>query len=215
MNLKLKRFFIFLVGSLGVALANAIVVKANLGNTAWGIAAINIIKNNPTISFGLAIGFLNVFIFIVCRIVERKYRPLMDTVGLILSLFFGVVIAFFEKMLIPIEPTTYVGKMMFLVLGIIFMAYTIVVYLKANFFKFPFDDSLVVFGDNIFKGNYALGSYLGMGIASVIAIAFGLLSGGIIGFNIYTIIIVVVFGPIINFFFKHTKWVDKFLELDK
>ncbi len=212
MNFNYKRILVFILGALGVAFANAVVIKANIANTAWGIAAMNIDNFSENVSFGLAMSLLNIFVFILCRIVERKYQIIKDTIGLVLSFFFGVVIDFFSGVIAFMPAESLAIRYLYLVTGIVLMTYTIVVYLKTDVFKFPFDDSIVVFGENIFKGKVAFGSYLGMAIAALIALAFGLLSGTILGFNIETLVISIVFGPMIGFFFKNTNWVDKILE---
>ncbi len=206
-----KKILVFIVGALGVAFANALVVQANIANTAWGIAAMNIDAYTDAISFGFAMSYLNIFVFILCRIVERKFRIIKDTIGLILSFFFGVAIEFFQKTIYFIPTDSIVTRYILLVFGIVLMTYTIVVYLKSDVFKFPFDDSIVIFANGFFNGKVAFGSYLGMAIAAIIALGFGLASGTIIGFNIQTVVISIAFGPLIGFFFKHTNWVDKII----
>ncbi|MFV0441387.1 MAG: hypothetical protein ACK5LV_08885 [Lachnospirales bacterium] len=208
MTKEIKRLLVFVLGILGTALGNALIFNANLGNTAWGVVAVNINRYNSNISEGFALGILSCVVFILCRFVEKEFNLIKDIVGLMMSLIFGSLISLFSNLTQFLVFDTFLLQFFVLILGIVILAFSIVVYLKADIFKLPFDDSVVVFAKNLFKNNIAYGSYFCVFLAFIITMVFVTLTGNLYGFNFITVIICIIFGPILDIFFKKSKWID-------
>ncbi len=213
MNLLQKKQLIFFIGITLNAIANAFLFKASLASTAWGIAAMNL-ATTLNITPGFTISIIGCVLFVVCRVIENKKPTLYSFVGLAGSFVFGFYIDFFLNIIsiLPVSPTL---NILYMVFGIILLAFSIAIYLKANYIVLPIDETLKVVSDRFFSGNMAKGGYLIFTIAIMIALVSGFfINHDLKGFSLYSIIIFFAFSPIINYFSKSTKKLSQFLELD-
>ncbi len=220
MNIQTKRWLMVIVAILINALGNAMLAYSNLGNTYWGIAAINITmvsgeKFGIPMEFGTAIIIITLCLFVYNRIALKKYRPVLDTLSLIITVTFGLIINFFISILsltINLEGNFILANVVWLV-GLLLMTSSISMYLKPNLIVPAFDENMGVFAKIFFNGNFAKAGYLATAVAMVIVAVCSILRGALpIGFTWYALVVFFIFGHLINFFFTHMKFYDKFIE---
>ncbi len=213
MDIKLRRWTVVILAIIANALGNAMLAYANLGNTYWGVAAQNI-SAYTGIEFGTAIIAITVTLFIYNRIALKQYRPLLDTLSFIVTVSFGIFINMFYGLLatyVPIENNPVLANIIWAG-GLIIMTMSISMYLKPHLIVPAFDENMDVFAKLYFNGNYAKAGYLAMVISMVVILVVGLLNDKtFLGFNLYSLFVIVVFAPMIQFWFNHMKGYDKFI----
>lgn len=208
---KIKERTILLFVSLTInAFANSLIAKAALGNSAWGVLALNI-SGLLNVAFGTGIIIASVIAFVVSRIIERKYDPVKDTLGLMAGIFYGSYINVFSYLIRDLPADTLLIRIILLVAGLLLMTFGISMYMRANVLLLPFDDSLKVVKENVTNGNIVTASYLVFGSVFLGALICGYFAGNIQGFTIGTVIIFFVFGKFIDFYDKHTKFIDDYI----
>ncbi len=214
MNVQTKRWLMVIIAILLNALGNAMLAYPGLGNTYWGIAATNL-SELTGISFGNAIIAITLCLFIFNRIALKEYRPLLDTLSLIITLVFGKLIDMFIYLLANnIDLTNnYILANVIWVAGLLIMTASISMYLKPNLIIPAFDENMGVFAKIFFNGNFAKAGYLATAVAMVITAVCSILRGELpVGFTLHALVVFVIFGHLINFFFAHMKAYDKFIE---
>ncbi len=220
-NIRIYATLLSILGILLNALANAFVAKAFLGNTPIGITAMNM-SSSFNMTFGTAITILCVISFVLARIISRSYRPIADTIGLIISIVFGVIIDMFTVMLEVLPMTNALYQWIYCMFGLLVMTLSIALYIKADVIILAFDDLMNKVRIHLTGGNFTKASNIVFTIFIIFAIAFGLLGEhsigmyGIVGINFASIIIFFAFGPLIGLYTKILeKPLNKFLALDE
>lgn len=211
MDLTRKKQIIFLIGITLNALGNAFMFKASIASPAWGLAAMNM-SNAFHITEGMAVALCGTLVFCVSRILEKKIPSILNWLGLIFSYFFSFFIDIFKKILEGL-PNSDILNVVYTIIGITLIAYAVGIYMKANYILLPIDEGLGIASNKLFKGNFTKGGYLFFGIAIGIATISGIIGDKFIGFTIATVIIYFCFSPMIDFFSKNSKYIDKFLEI--
>lgn len=195
------------------ALGNAMVAYSQLGNTYWGVAAQNI-SALTNIQFGTSILLITLVLFTFNRIALKKYRLLLDTLSLIVTISFGLLINFFSEILIAnvnIANNVILANIIW-VLGIILMTSSISMYLKPNLIIPAFDENMGVLAKLYCKDNLVKAGYLAMVVAMVVTLIVGIINDTTFyGFNIYTLLVIIFFGPLVNLFYKHFKIYDRYI----
>lgn len=214
MDLKTKRWLMVIFAIILNAFSNALLAFANLGNTYWGVAALNIEKYTG-LQFGTSLLTIMLGLFILNRILLKEYRPILDTISLLITLFQGTLINWFVILLennIDYSNSAIFRNFLWLV-GYMLMALSISMYLKPNLVIPALDENMGVFAKLYFKDNFIKSGYLCMSIAMVIILVFGILNNmQFYGFNIHSVVIILTFGYFTDYFFKHMKKYDKFIE---
>ncbi len=220
MNIQTKRWLMVIFAILINALGNAMLVYPRLGSTYWGIAAENLMlavteKIGIPIEFGTAIIIITLCLFVYNRIALKEYRPVLDTLSLFVTVIFGVIINMFTALLekyVIIENNPVLAHIVWVV-GLLLMCMSISMYLKPNLIVPAFDENMGVFAKIFFNGNFAKAGYLATAVAMVIVAGCSLVRGALpTGFTVYALVIFFIFGHLINFFFTHMKFYDKFIE---
>ncbi len=220
MNIQNKRWLMVIVAILINALGNAMLAYSNLGNTYWGIAALNITavsqdKFGKTMEFGTAILVITLCLFVYNRVALKEYRPVLDTLSLIITVVFGLIINFFMAILVKtvnLEGNFILANIVWLG-GLLLMTSSIAMYLKPNLIVPAFDENMGVFAKIFFKGDFAKAGYLAAAVAMIITAVCSIIRGALpIGFTVYAVVVFFAFGHLINFFFNHMKFYDKFIE---
>ncbi len=214
MNKQTKRWIMVIFAILLNALGNAMLAYAGLGNTYWGIAAVNL-SELTGIQFGTSILVITLCLFVYNRIALKEYRPVLDTLSLIVTVSSGLLInmfyAFLAKYVILTDKIILTNVVW--MLGLLLMTSSIAMYLKPNLIVPAFDENMGVFAKIYFKGNFAKAGYLAMAVAMIITLVVSLIRGAMpVGFTLYALFVILTFGHLINFFFNHMKLYDKFIE---
>ncbi len=220
MNVQTKRWLMVILAILMNALGNAMMAYTNLGNTYWGIAALNITavsqdKFGKPMEFGTAILIITLCLYVYNRIALKQYRPVLDTLSLIITVTFSLFINFFIAVLsktVNLEGNLVLANVLWAG-GLLLMTASISMYLKPNLIVPAFDENMGVFAKIFFNGNFAKAGYLATAVAMVITAICSIIRGALpIGFTLYALVVFVIFGHLINFFFAHMKFYDKFIE---
>ncbi len=214
MKTQTKRWIMVILAILINALGNAMLAYANLGNTYWGIAAVNI-SELTGIQFGTSILVITLTLFVYNRIALKEYRPVLDTLSLIITVCFGLLINMFTALLAKYVVLTdnIILTNIVWIIGLLLMTSSIAMYLKPNLIVPAFDENMGVFAKLYFKGDFAKAGYLAMVVAMVIVAVVSLIRGALpIGFTLYALFVILTFGHFINFFFNNMKFYDKFIE---
>ncbi len=215
MSLQIKRWSMVWVGIFIAALGNAMLAYSGLGNTYWGIAAENI-SALTGFQFGTSIFILMSGLFVYNRIALKSYRPVLDTLSFITSILFSMFINMFIALL---ASTVNLADNYYLTLavwffGIILMTLGITMYVKINLIVPAFDENMGVFAKLYFNGSFAKAGYLCIAVALVITVIVGFINDKtFLGFNLYTLFIILTFSHFIQFFMDHMKFFDKFVEV--
>ncbi len=209
MNKKyISRTLVSIISILANALSLAIVFESNVSNTTIGMSAENI-GITLNITDGQALTIILVTCFILSRIISGSFRPLLDSAGFILALLFGYVVDLFDDIVSLIPHESYIASLVMLFLGLCLMTFTISAYIRANVILMPIDDFMATIRTAFFKGNITVASYFLN--ASFLAIT-GLCwwyNGYVESLNILTLIIFLIFSPMIGWFENNTKFIDK------
>ncbi len=214
MNTQTKRWMMVILAILINALGNAMLAYAGLGNTYWGIAAVNI-SELTGIQFGTSILVITLCLFVYNRIALKEYRPVLDTLSLIITVCFGLLINMFYALLAKYVVLTdnFILTNVVWIIGLLLMTSSIAMYLKPNLIVPAFDENMGVFAKIYFNGNFAKAGYLAMAVAMVIITVVSLIRGALpVGFTVYALFVILTFGHFINFFFNNMKFYDKFIE---
>ncbi len=212
MNLLQKRRIVFAFGISTCALANALLFKAKLASTAFGIAAMNI-SDAFNITTGIALFIINCLFFVICRVVEKKKPTLRNFIGLFGSLLLGFYIDFFSN-LISVLPVSPALNLFYMTSGVVLLAFSISTNIKASYIVFPLDESIKIISYRFFKGNLAKGGYIVYSFALIVALILGVfISHNLLGFSIYSVVIFFALSPLLEFFARSTKQINRFLEI--
>ncbi len=214
MNIQTKRWMMVIIAIIFNALGNAMLAYPGLGNTYWGIAATNL-SALTGITFGNSIIAITVCLFIFNRIALKQYRPILDTLSLIITVTFGRLIDMFIGILATNVDLTnnFILANVVWVVGLLLMTASISMYLKPNLIVPAFDENMGVFAKIFFNGNFAKAGYLATAVAMVIVAVCSLIRGAMpVGFTWYALVVFFIFGHLINFFFNNMKFYDKFIE---
>lgn len=214
MDIKIKRWLMVIFAIILNSFSNALLAFANLGNTYWGVAALNI-EQYTGLRFGTSLLIIMLGLFILNRILLKEYRPILDTVSLVVTILQGslinVFIVFLENNID--YNNSYLLQNFIWLLGFLLMTVSISMYLKPNLITPALDENMGVFARLYFKGNFIKSGYLCMSIAMVIVLVFGILNNmNFYGFNIHSLIMIFTLGYFTDFFFKNMKIYDKFIE---
>jgi uncharacterized protein len=185
---SLLRWLIFLIGLLIMAFGIALMIKANIGSAPWDVLHIGLYYQ-----FGLTIGTWSIiigFFVIGLTVLLTKKRPLF---GAFLNMFLvGIFIDFYLFLPILKTPSSFMGKLVMLLIGIIIIGYGIGLYIGANCGAGPRDSLMLALTEKI-----GLKVQWVRGIMELIVLLFGWLLGGPV--SIGTLIFSFSIGSVVAF----------------
>ncbi len=196
---KLERtvqFIIYFFGIIVMSFGIVLTIKADIGVAPWDVLHIGLYKQ-----FGLTIGTWNIivgiFILAISSIIMKKWPQFGAYLNMI---FVGLFIDVF--MIIPIEPSVIVYKLLILISGIFLLAVGMGIYISAQFGTGPRDSLMMAL--HVKKGWKVANVRLIMEVSVLIV---GWLLGGPV--HVGTIIISLFIGHIsgltIPYFYKKTE----------
>lgn len=186
-----RRLLFFIIGLFILALGISTMIEADLGAASWD--ALNVgLSETIGLTVGTWVLIVGVLLIFVNALLLKK-RPDVLAVGTILLI--GVFVDFWLILVLgDLELESFMMKLFVFILGLVFCALGIAIYLQAKFPLSPIDNLMVAISTR-FK--------VSMRVAKTIAEATGfilaLLFSGPIGIG--TIICTLCLGPIIQFFF--------------
>ncbi len=213
MSNKEKRIKIFCLAIFLSALGNALPAFSGAGAAPWTAAAINLgVLFNLKMGTALNVYFIGFFIFNKIY-TKEKLEPKKDLALLIFVILFGVLINIIINALhiLPIETSNQIYMAMLSLFGSILLAAAIALFIKANVLILPIDDFIKNL-TTICKGNFIASGLISFGLGVIFAVIFGLLHGKILAINYITIINLLFFGSVLNYFNKKFTFVDEYIE---
>ncbi len=197
----MNKYLMFILSYLGNALGNALTIKAGIGTFVWTSAF-----ENLGAFFNISVGTANIIIslifYVVSKIIGKDFKLKDATICVVISIFFGRLIDFF-LLIIGHSPATnvYVNYSIGVV-GVLIIAMTISLAIKANVAFLALDDFMKNLKVYVFKGNIAIASSTSQAIGFAFAITFGLLNGQILNMTVFTVIATACCGLLISSFDK-------------
>lgn len=192
-----RKLLYLLISVLGNALGTALMVNSDMGLTAWGSAAFNV-GVFFDISFGTAFIILALVFFGIALTISRSFRiiDIALSIGFLLS--FGMLSDLFIGWLSLIKTIPLVLRIGINFIGLSILLFSIALHLKILIAVHPCD--VFLYQMQIRFKSDLWGTYFTYGIAFMIAIVFGLLSGSIMGIGMGTIMTVTISGAMIRFY---------------
>lgn len=178
------------------ALGNSLMITANLGSSPWTSAGQNLVSIMP-LSIGSAIILLNLFSFGLSYLLKVRFTLWIIIKSVALSFIFGLFIDVFVFLLrIIFVPENVWIRLLYLVIGINFIAIALSVYFQCNSVYLPLDYLLQAFAK--LKKNYTVGTILCMSIPLSISSIICLFQHHLTGVGIGTILFVFGVGFLID-----------------
>ncbi|WP_102347772.1 YczE/YyaS/YitT family protein [Bacillus sp. Marseille-P3661] len=191
MNNFLQRLFMYLSGIVIIAFSIALIVKVDVGAGAWDALNVGL---SQVIGFTVGtwvfiIGFLLIFFNAWLMKVKPQYLAMITVVinGLVIDFWLYIV---FQNIYIE---SLYVRVGLFII-GTITLAIGISMYLQAKFPPVPIDNLMIAI-----QRRTGVNLMIAKTIGEISALVLALIFQGPIGFG--TIVITLLLGPIIQFFF--------------
>ncbi|RBW70439.1 YczE/YyaS/YitT family protein [Bacillus taeanensis] len=182
------RWLVFLIGLLIMAFGIALMIKANIGSAPWDVLHVGLYYQ-----FGLTIGTWSIiigFFIIGLTTLLTKQRPLFG--AFLNMLLVGVFIDFYLLLPILKTPSSFMGKLVMLLIGIIVIGYGIGLYIAANCGAGPRDSLMLALTEKV-----GLKVQWVRGIMELVVLFFGWLLGGPV--SIGTLIFSFSIGSIVGF----------------
>jgi uncharacterized membrane protein YczE len=175
-------------------------IVANLGSAPWTSAGQNIGSIMP-ISIGVSIIALNVVSFILSYLLKIRFTLAMIIKSLTLAFVFGILIDVFVHMhhLIYV-PDNIVLRILYLIIGINFVAIAVCIYFQIGSVYLPFDYLLQAFAK--LKQSYTVGTIFCMSIPLSISILIIISRHHLTGIGIGTLLFVFGIGYLIDIYNK-------------
>lgn len=206
-----KNVTLYILGFFVTSLGVIFLLRSQLGAGAWDTVTANLNAYLNSVNLSLTLGqtsmLITFTIFMFVLIYNRKLKLLFMLVPILLM---GSVIDFWDILIFQgFYPELLIIKLLFFVLGALFIPLGLSMILNSSFPAFVFDEwTLVIM--KIFKTNSITKARLGIEILGIsLGVMFGFMAG--IGFgavNIGSIIMAVILPPIFNFFVNNIKKID-------
>lgn len=178
------------------ALGNSLMITANLGSSPWTSAGQNLVSIMP-LSVGSAIILFNLFSFVLSYLLKVRFTLWTIVKSTVLSFVFGLFIDAFVFLLdIIFVPGNIWTRLLYLVIGINFIAIALSIYFQCNVVYLPLDYLLQAFAK--LKKSYTVGAILCMSIPLSISSTICLFQHHLIGVGIGTILFVFGVGFLID-----------------
>lgn len=186
------RIAFFLFGLFLISIGVNITIASNFGVGGWDAANIGMVMN-----FGFSIGFwLNVWAIVYLLISSLLIKERIKLECLVTSIFLGFCIdmwnILFSQLVIETLPLQFITFL----IGITTTSLGAGIYLVSNLPANPIDHLMMVITKRFPKVSIATSKYVVEGVGMLL----GLLLGGPVGLG--TILMILIFGPIIQFFYK-------------
>lgn len=197
-----KKLMTLIVGVIFIALGGSLAIKGSLGLSAWDALALTV-SNIFTIKVGTITIFLNGACIIVQMLMEgKRFKPVelfqfinVFLTGALINLFIYTIFSRFEVNHIVL-------KVLLTTIGYTIVAFGVTIILQSRFVRNPLEGVCVLITDKLKK--VSLGRFRQMLDLLILAVIFILVyfSKTDITLGIGTIICLVIFGPLLDFFSK-------------
>lgn len=196
----IPRFLIYFFGLLIMALGIVLILKANLGATPWDVLHVGLYYQ-----FGLTIGSWSIIVGLVILGVSALLTKKIPQIGAFINMLsVGIFIDMYLFLPFIQTPSTIIGKVIMIIIGLVIMCYGMGFYISPNLGAGP-RDSLML----------ALTSRTGWkvrnirGTMEIFVLIIGWLLGGPVSFG--TFMLSLLIGPLFGFAMPQCNFVTNFL----
>lgn len=193
----IKKIPYLIIAVLGNAIGTALMVNTDIGLTAWGSAAFNV-GAFLDVSFGTAFIILALVFYLIALILQKSFKPVDTLLSLAFLVSFGMLSDLFIVWFPSFAEVALPIRILINFFGLSILIFAIAVHLKILIAVHPCD--VFLYQMQVKLKSDLLGTYLTYGIAFLIAIGFGLLSGKIAGIGIGTLMTVTLSGLLIKLY---------------
>jgi len=186
-----------LIAVLGNAIGTALMVNSDMGLTAWGSAAENF-STFFHVSFGTGFIILAVVFYFIALILQKRIRWIDTLLSAAFLVSFGMLSDLFILWIPSFVSLPFAIRIAINFVGLAILIFAIAVHLKILIAVHPCD--VFLYQMQVKLKSDMVGTYFTYGIAFLIAIIFGLLSGGVSGIGIGTVMTVTLSGLMIKFY---------------
>jgi uncharacterized protein len=185
------RFLFYIVGLFIISFGVVLTIKADLGAGAWD--ALNVgLAEIIGFTVGTWVMIVGAILIIINAILLRRFPEMLAIATIIII---GIFIDFWLKFILANwEPSGLLLRFLLLLLGLIIISIGVSIYLQAKFPLIPIDQFMIVLKEKL-KITLMTAKTIGEVLALILALAFN----GPIGIG--TIVITLLIGPFIQFFF--------------
>lgn len=181
----MKKWVVYFIGLLVMALGIVLVIRADLGSAPWDVLNIGLYKQ-----FGLTIGTWSIIVGVFVLSASAILGKAFPKIGAFINMF---LVGVFMDMYLVIPwlqtPSTWLGQMVMLIIGIIITAYGMAIYISANVGTGPRDSLMLV----LMKLTKIKVQWIRLGM-EVIVLAIGWFLGGPVGIG--TVVFCVMIGHV-------------------
>ncbi|KKK39069.1 hypothetical protein WQ57_04600 [Mesobacillus campisalis] len=180
------------------ALGNSFMIIADLGSAPWTAAGQNLETVLP-FSVGVCIILLNLFSFILSRLMKVQFTLGLVIKSLALAFAFGLSIDLFMYLHHKIYvPENIWVRGLYLLIGINLVALALCIYFQASDVYLPPDYLLKAFGERM--NNYSIGNIVFMSIPISISLVIMLFHRHVTGLGIGTVLCMFGMGLLLDFY---------------
>ncbi len=198
---KLKRYIIFFLGLFISSLGISMITKANLGTSPISSIPYVLSLNRP-LTLGEYTIIFSLFLILLQLIILRKNFKLEHILQIPISVAFGYFIDLTTYFLSFVNPTLYVMKLVYLIIGCVILAFGVYMEVLANVAMLP-GESLVRAISITWKTDFGTTKVCVDVSMTVIAIILSFaLAGELLGVREGTVIAALIIGFIARFFGK-------------
>ncbi|QMS84591.1 DUF6198 family protein [Candidatus Xianfuyuplasma coldseepsis] len=198
----MRKFIYLIIAVLGNGLGSAMMYESTIGMSAWGSAAANVSAISDAITPGLAFMIVSIVFFIIAIIIHKKVILYEIFFSLVFLVSFSTIMDMFIVMLPDMSSWSFSMRLLVNIIGMLVLLFSISIHLYINTAVHPMDVFLRVLQQDVFH-NVIIGTYVAYGCAFLVAVIFGLLSGGITNIGIGTVLTIVLGGSIMGLYDRY------------
>lgn len=187
---------------IGNGVGSALMYQTHLGMSAWGASAANL-SQFLSITPGLAFLIVSTVFYVLAISLRRSFIWKEAILSFLFLLSFSSVLDGVIYILPSFDSLSFIIRIIINIMGLLVLLLSISLHIKINIAVHPMDVYLKTLQENIFK-NVTIGTYVAYASALLVAVTFGLLSGGITDIGVGTILTILCGGLIMGFYDKYT-----------
>jgi len=195
-----KRYIIFILGLFVSAVGVAMTTKAGLGTSP--VASLSYVMSLalPQLSLGTWTAVQNILLVLAQAVIARRAFPKIQYLQILVAFGFGVFVDLGTLICTPINPTTYVGSIIWLLVACVILGFGLALEFMGDVLILPGEGLVRVIHQHFHKnlGNTKMAMDCSM-VAGAVLLSF-LLMGGLYGVREGTIIAAFLVGNIVRFF---------------
>lgn len=193
----MKKIIVLIIAVLLNAFGQSLMAETEFGMTAWGMAAVNL-EAFAGISLGMAFIILATGSYFFAIFLRKRF-DLREMIESFLFLFaFGFLTDLFVYLLPSLNEVHILLRLMYNVIGLLILLFSIALHLKVNRAIHPMDVYLRELQDMV--KSVRTGTYIAYGSAFILGTLFGLLYGEILGIHFGTVYTLLLSGILFSFY---------------